>query len=78
MTPEDQKKEVQETISAIKERNKSLYYIALQMSRHTSQIKRMYETGRCQFYELVMLKEILLDVSRETVQNVTTSSATMR
>jgi hypothetical protein len=63
--------EVRDVIAAIRAKGKSLYYISLQMRRQYVQIQRMEKSGRCQPYELVMLREILDDVSRETLQNVT-------
>lgn len=63
--------EVKQVIAGILARGKSLYYVSLQMHRQYTQVKRMSKSGRCQPYELVMLKEILEDVSRETLQNVT-------
>ena len=65
------RQEVKDAIAAIQARGKSLYYISLQMSRQYTQVKRMKESGRCQPYELQMLRIILDDVSRETLQNVT-------
>lgn len=61
-------------IAEIVARGKSLYYIALQMHRQYTQIKRMAISGRCQPYELSMLRLILEDVSRETLRNVTISN----
>jgi hypothetical protein len=56
------------------ERYKSIYWIAKVMQLQYVQIERMKQSGRCQPHQLKQLQDILADVSRETLQNVSYES----
>lgn len=67
---ETQRSEVRRLIEEI-EVHKSLYYIAKLMHHTHGQVKRMRESGRCQPWQLEMIKEIHAEVVPcETAQNV--------
>ena len=64
------KSEVTEVIEKILANGKSLYFIAQHLGKQHNQVRRMLENGRCQPWEFRELESMLVEVSRETIQNV--------
>lgn len=73
MNEDVQREEIRRMLNAIAER-KSFYFVmkVLQL-KNVVQVTRMIETGRCQHWQFVEIERIYGDVSRETLQNVTSN-----